>query len=169
MSCSSVGGMLTGGQRLWHVIDRPSGPYNWTSAQPSTWNTLTAFGSAGAGYKSPGESYSKSSGYIIKCKISWKSGFFGASLVTLSVKNLPAMQETQVWHLGQEDLLQKGMAIHSSILAWRILWIEKPGGLKSMMSPRVRHDWGTNTVCYTPGFFSPDLWAIPNSAKSQDS
>ena len=47
------------------------------------------------------------------------------------VKNLPAMQETQVRSLGQEDSLEKGMATHSSILAWRIPWTEEPGGLQS--------------------------------------
>ena len=47
------------------------------------------------------------------------------------VKNLPAMQETQVRSLGQEDPLEKGMGTHSSILAWRIPWTEKPGGLQS--------------------------------------
>ena len=56
------------------------------------------------------------------------------------VKNLPAMQETQVLSLGQEDSLEKGMATHSSILAWRIPWTEKPGGLQSMGSQRVGHD-----------------------------
>ena len=45
------------------------------------------------------------------------------------VKNLPEMQETGVWSLGQEDLLEKGMAAHSSILAWRIPWTEESGGL----------------------------------------
>ena len=54
-----------------------------------------------------------------------------ASLVAQTVKNLPAMQETQVQFLGQEDSLEKGMATHSSILAWRIPWTEKPGGLYS--------------------------------------
>ena len=48
------------------------------------------------------------------------------------VKNLPAIQETWVQFLGQEDPLEKGMATHSSILAWRIPWIEEPGGLQSM-------------------------------------
>ena len=57
-----------------------------------------------------------------------------------TVKNLPAMQETQVRSLGQEDPLAKRMATHSSILAWRILWTEEPGGLQSMGSQRVRHD-----------------------------
>ena len=63
-----------------------------------------------------------------------------ASLVTQMVKNQPAMQETWVQSLGQEDPLEKGMAIHSSILAWRIPWIEKPGGLQSTGLQRVRHD-----------------------------
>ena len=51
-----------------------------------------------------------------------------ASLVAQMVKNLPAMQETQVQSLGQEDPLEKEMATHSSILAWRIPWTEEPGG-----------------------------------------
>ena len=48
------------------------------------------------------------------------------------VKNTPVMQETRVQSLGEEDLLEKGMATHTSILAWRIPWTEKPGGLQSM-------------------------------------
>ena len=56
------------------------------------------------------------------------------------VKNLPAMQETQVRSLGQEDPLEKGMAIHSSIIAWRIPWTEELGGLQSMGSQRVGHN-----------------------------
>ena len=56
------------------------------------------------------------------------------------VKNLPAMWETQVQSMGQEDPLEKGMANHSSILAWRIPWTEEPGGLQSMESQRVGHD-----------------------------
>ena len=54
------------------------------------------------------------------------------------VKNLPAVQETQVYSLGQEEALEKGIAIHSSILAWRIPWKEEPVGLQSMGSKRVR-------------------------------
>ena len=54
-----------------------------------------------------------------------------------TVKNLPAMQETLVQSLGQEDPLEKGMATHSSILAWRIPWTEEPGGLQSMGLQRV--------------------------------
>ena len=56
------------------------------------------------------------------------------------VKNLLAMQETWVPSLGWEDSLEKGMAIHSSILAWRIPWTEEPGGLQPMGSLRVRHN-----------------------------
>ena len=60
------------------------------------------------------------------------------------VNNLPAMQETRVQSLGREDPLEKGMAIRSRILAWRIPWTE-PGRLQSMESERVRQDWATNT------------------------
>ena len=56
------------------------------------------------------------------------------------VKNLPAMQETWVQSLGQEDPLEKEMATHSSILAWRNPWTEEPGGLQSMGSQGVGRD-----------------------------
>ena len=62
------------------------------------------------------------------------------SLVVQMVKNLPAMKETWVRFLGQEVPLEKGMATHSSILAWKIPWPEEPGGLQSMGSQRVGHD-----------------------------
>ena len=64
-------------------------------------------------------------------------GFPGSSD---QVKNLPAMQETRVLSLGQEDPLEKGMATHSSILSWRIPWTEEPGRLQSMEPQRVRHN-----------------------------
>ena len=57
-----------------------------------------------------------------------------------AVKNPPAMKETQIQTLGQEDILEKEMATQSSILAWRIPWIAKPGGLQSMGSQRVGHN-----------------------------
>ena len=57
-----------------------------------------------------------------------------------SVKNPPAMQETWVRSLGRKDSLEKGMATHSSVLAWRSLWTEESGGLLSVGSQRVRHD-----------------------------
>ena len=56
------------------------------------------------------------------------------------VKRLLAIWETQVQSLGREDLLEKEMATHSSILAWKIAWTEEPGRLQSMGSQRVRHD-----------------------------
>ena len=56
------------------------------------------------------------------------------------LKSLPAMQEMWVQSLGQEDPLEKGMAIHSSILAWRILWTEEPSGLQFMGLQRVGHN-----------------------------
>ena len=58
-------------------------------------------------------------------------------------RNSSAMQETWVWSLSWEGPLEDGMANHSSILAWRIPWTEEPGGLQSVGSPRVRHDWAT--------------------------
>ena len=67
-----------------------------------------------------------------------------ASLVIQMVKNLPAMQETQVQSLGWEDPLEKGMATPSSTFAWENSWTEDPGGLQSW-GQRVRHDWVTNT------------------------
>ena len=56
------------------------------------------------------------------------------------IKNLPAMRETQVRLLGWEDLLEKGIATLSSVLAWKTPWTEEPGGLQSMGWQRVRHD-----------------------------
>ena len=56
------------------------------------------------------------------------------------IKNLPTTQETQVWPLGEEDSLEKEMATHSSILAWRIPWTEEPGWLQSKELQRVGHD-----------------------------
>ena len=63
-----------------------------------------------------------------------------ASLVAQTVKRLPTMRETRVQSLGWEDLLEKEMAIHSSILAWKIPWKEEPGGLQSMGLQRVGYD-----------------------------
>ena len=69
----------------------------------------------------------------------------GASLVAQLVKNLPAVQETRVQSLGWEDPLEKETATHSSILTWKIWWTEELGGLQSMGSQRVGHDWATVT------------------------
>ena len=73
-----------------------------------------------------------------------------ASLVAESVKNLPAVQETRAQSLGWEDPLEKEMATHSSILAWKITWTEEPGGLQSMESQKIGHNWATNTYLLTP-------------------
>ena len=64
------------------------------------------------------------------------------------VKNLPAMQKIWVQSLGHEDPLEKGMATHCSILAWRIPWTEEPGGLQSMGSQKVGQDFATNTFTF---------------------
>jgi len=67
-----------------------------------------------------------------------KGGFPNGSVV----ENLPAMQETRVLSLSGEDPLEKGMATHSSILAWRTPWTEESGSLQSIGSQRAGHDWG---------------------------
>ena len=66
--------------------------------------------------------------------------FEGLGLVAQTVKRLPAMRETRVRSLGQEDPLEKETATHSSILAWRIPWTEEPGRLQFMGLQRVKHD-----------------------------
>ena len=65
------------------------------------------------------------------------------------VKHLPTMQENQVYSLGREDLLEKEMATQSSILAWKIPWMEEPGRLQSMGLQRVGHDWVTSLSLFT--------------------
>ena len=70
--------------------------------------------------------------------------FFPISVAHM-IRSLLAVQETWVWSLGWEDPLEECMAIHSSVLSWRIPWTEKPGELQSMGSHRVGHDWATNT------------------------
>ena len=69
-------------------------------------------------------------------------------------KNLPAMQETQVWSLGREDPLEEEMATHSSLPGWRIPWREDPGRLQSVGSQRVRHDWATKHMIHLKEWFS---------------
>ena len=70
-----------------------------------------------------------------------------AALVAQVVRNPPTMQETRVPPLGREDPLEKGMAPHSSILAWRVPWTEEPSGLQSPGSQRVGHDRATDMAC----------------------
>ena len=73
-----------------------------------------------------------------------------------TVKCLPTMQDTQVQSLGQKDPLEKGMATHSSTLAWKIPWTEEPGGLQSMGSQRIRHNF-TFTFSPVKGFSTMKL------------
>ena len=85
--------------------------------------------------------------YCLALRIAQQFFFFFceiyASLVAQRLKRLPPMRETQVRSLGGEDPLEKEMAAHSSILAWRIPWTEEPGGLQSTASQRVGHNWVT--------------------------
>ena len=72
-----------------------------------------------------------------------KKMYFGVCLVVLMVKNLPAVQETAVHSLVQEDPLEKGTVTHTSIFAWRNAWTKELGKVQSMESHRVRHNCGT--------------------------
>ena len=87
--------------------------------------------------------------YSISSRSYWERlSHFGASLVAQTVRNPPAMQETWVQSLGRENPLEEGMATHSSILVWRILWTEEPGRLSYMGSHSVRHYWATNAFIF---------------------
>ena len=77
---------------------------------------------------------------IISCITFFHMRSFWASLMAQRLKHLPTMRETWVRSLGREDPLGEDMATHSTILAWRIPWMEEPGGLQSTGSQRVRHD-----------------------------
>ena len=79
-------------------------------------------------------------------------------LVAQMVRNLPAKRETEVQSLSQEDPLEKGIAVHSGIFAWKTPWTKGPGGLQSMGSQRVRHDCMTKTFTFTTVYIrSPEL------------
>ena len=101
-----------------------------SAGKESTWNAGDPGSIPGLG-RSPGEGI----GYPLQ--------YSCPSLEAQLVKNPLAMQEIWVQSLGWEDPLEEGMATHSGILAWRITWTEEPGGLQSMRSRRVGHDWAT--------------------------
>ena len=82
---------------------------------------------------------------LLACPTNFK---FANSHNYQKTKSLPTRQETRVQSLGWEDALEKEMVTHSSILTWKILWMEEPGGLQSMGSQRVRHYWATNTFIF---------------------
>ena len=81
---------------------------------------------------------------FILLHVLWLTHLRWTSLVAQMVKHLPTVWETQVQSLGQEDLLEKEMATHSSILAWKIPWMEEAGRLQSMGSQRIGHNWATS-------------------------
>ena len=101
------------------------------------------------GMEEPGELLSMGShrvghdwSYLAAAVLSTHLGF----LVAQIINSLPAMWETWVRSLGWEDPLEKEIAIHSSILPWKIPWMKEPGGLQSVGCQRVRHDWANNTL-----------------------
>ena len=86
-----------------------------------------------------------------------------ASVVAQRLKHLPAMRETWVRSLGREVPLEKEMATHSSILAWRIPRTEEPGGLQFTGSQRVRHNWATS-LHFNPGLFAEEFYSNGSKA-----
>ena len=91
-------------------------------------------------------------------------------MVAQTVKNLPARQETQIWSLGWEDPLEKGMVTHSSALARRIPWTEEPRMLQSIGSQRIGHNWATmvNTKIRLIIFFAAKDGEAVHSQQKQD-
>ena len=82
-------------------------------------------------------------------------------MVAQELKRLPAMRETWVWSLGWEDPLEKEMATHSSILAWRISWTEEPGGLQSRELQRAGHNWATSLSLLLYCVGEEDIFSYP--------
>ena len=103
--------------------------YNYHTQDWPSWGIIMTHNAGGSVWTG---CFSLGSNFIICIKTDY---------VAQTVKNLSAMQETRVWSLGWENPLEKGMTTHSSILAWRSPWTEESGGLQSMGSQRVGHDW----------------------------
>ena len=78
----------------------------------------------------------------------WRKKPLNNFWVAQMMNNRPEMQETWVWSLGQEDPLEKGIATHSSILAWRIPWTDEPGGLLSLGLQKIEQHWATNIFTF---------------------
>ena len=126
-------------------------PLSWWS-HPTISSSVVPFSSCLQSFPAS-VSFSMSHFFTSGCQITGAS--VSASLVAQRLKHLPAMWETQVRSLGQEDPLEKEIATHSSILAWRITWTEEADGLQSMGSQRVRHDWVTSLSLSVSASFLP--------------
>ena len=92
--------------------------------------------------------------WVLDPVLSWELSVMWINIFPLSCRAFLVTQtvngETQVWSLGRKDPLEKGVATHSSILAWRIPWTEELGRLRSMGLQRVEHNWVTNTLSFKP-------------------
>ena len=88
----------------------------------------------------------------------WRSAVSGAALLAQMVKKAPAVQDLQVWFLGQEDPLEKGIAILSTSLASTVPWTEEPGGLQSMGSHRIGHVWSDLAAAAAAIYRAANRW-----------
>ena len=139
-------------------------PTQWTwvwASSGSWWRTAEPGMLQSMGSHSVGQDWVTEQQQIVIWRLLW-SGSGGlplvASLVTQTVKNLPAMKETWVHYLGWENPLEKEVATHSSILAWIIPWTEELGRLQSMGWQRVGHDWMTNSS--SEGLMQAKDWLV---------
>ena len=125
----------------------------WTVARQllCPWNFPGKNTGVGCHFPLQGLFLSQGLSLCLLCLLNWQVDSLPLGfLLTQMIKNLPTVQETQVWFLCWEDLLEKEMATHSNILAWRNPWTEEPDWLQSMGSQRVGHDWMTNTFTTLP-------------------
>ena len=119
--------------------DEITGWHHWLDGRESEWTPGVEDGQGGlVCCDSGGHKGSDTTEWL-----NWTDTISWASMEAQTVKNLPTEQETGVWSLSWKDHMEKEMATHSSILAWRNPWTEEPGGLQSMGSQRDGHDWST--------------------------
>ena len=148
LSMRNVSGTLVGSQRSAEGGSYSSVKWRWMRAEEGDWSrqvisrSLAVKEMWGDGGMAGGGTWAKGMSHNTGVTWAWLH-VDGASLVAQTVTSLPALRRTQVRSLGQDDPLKKEMATCSSILAWKIPWMEEPGRLESMGLQRVGHDWAT--------------------------
>ena len=132
------------------ILEWVAFPFSRVSSQPKEWTQVSHIAGRFFNSWATREAQEYWSGYTIPFPGDPPNPGIEPGSPELRADSLP----TQVWFLGREDPLKKGMATHYNILAWWIPWTEEPGGLQSMGSHRVGHDWATNTIHRKPNIKS---------------